>query len=151
MNDITAVIGLAQLDKLDAANARRSEIVARYNAAFLGVDWIETPALKEYAQSAHHNYVIQTPCRDRLHLYLREKGIATGVHYMPVHLHPYFRARFKAAVPVTEETWPRLLTLPLYPDLTDRQVEYVIKSILEMPLEEDSHSGDTAQHVKEER
>jgi perosamine synthetase len=151
MNDIAAVIGLAQLDKLEAANARRSEIVASYNDAFAEVDWIETPVVKDYAQSAHHNYVIRTPWRDRLHLYLREKGIATGVHYMPVHLHPYYRTRFKAAVPVTEEIWPRLLTLPLYPALTDQEVEYVIESIIEMPLEGAGHSGGTAQCFEEER
>jgi len=133
MNDIAAVIGLAQLAKLDAANARRGEIVARYNAAFADVDWIGTPVVKPYAKSAHHNYVIKTCYRDRLHLHLRQRGIATGVHYMPVHLHPYYRSRFKATVPVTEDIWPRLLTLPLYPALTDREVDRVIESIIEMP------------------
>jgi len=136
MNDIAAVIGLAQLAKLDAANARRGEIVARYNDALGGLDWIQIPVLKENVKSAHHNYVIQTPYRDRLHLFLREKGIASGVHYMPVHLQPYYRIRFKATVPVTETVWPRLLTLPLYPALTDDQVEYVIESICEFPVEQ---------------
>jgi perosamine synthetase len=131
MNDIAAVIGLAQLRKLEAANARRGEIAARYNEAFAGVDWIQTPVVREYAKSAHHNYVIQTPHRDQIHLALREQGIATGVHYMPAHLHPYYRGRFKASVPITEEIWPRLLTLPLYPALTDPEVAYVIDAILQ--------------------
>lgn len=135
MNDIAAVIGLAQLDKLERANARRHAIAARYDERLGDLEWIETPVIKAYAQSARHNYVIQTPYRDKLHLYLREKGIATGVHYMPVHLHPYYRTRFKAVVPVTEAVWPRLLTLPLYPDLTDDEVQYVIESIRGMPLE----------------
>jgi perosamine synthetase len=134
MNDIAAVIGLAQLAKLEAANARRQEIVARYNEAFSDVDWIETPIVKPYAKSAYHAYVIKTPCRDRLNLYLREKGIATGVHYMPAHLHPYYRTRFKAHVPVVENIWSRLLTLPLYPSLTDDEVGYVIESIKNMPV-----------------
>lgn len=134
MNDIAAVIGLAQLAKLEGANARRREIVARYNEAFADVDWIERPVVKPDVQSAHHNYVIQTPYRDALNLYLRDKGIATGVHYMPVHLHPYYRARFEAHVPVVEDVWPRLLTLPLYPALTDDEVDYVIESIRGMPL-----------------
>jgi perosamine synthetase len=136
MNDIAAVIGLAQLAKLEAANARRREIVDQYTSAFSDVDWIQTPVIKSYAESAHHNYVIQTPYRDELHLYLRGKGIATGVHYMPVHLHPYYRTRVKATVPVAEDTWTRLLTLPLYPSLTDDQVEYVIESILSLPQAE---------------
>jgi perosamine synthetase len=136
MNDIAAVIGLAQLAKLDAANARRREIVARYNEAFADVDWIETPVVNSPARSAHHNYVIKTPHRDQLHLYLRKKGIATGVHYMPVHLHPFYRARFEAHVPVAEDVWTRLLTLPLYPALTDQEVDYVIESVVDLPLPE---------------
>ena len=134
MNDIAAAIGLAQLAKLEAANARRREIVALYNKAFAAVDWIETPIVKPYCKSAYHNYVIQTPYRDELHLYLREKGIATGVHYMPVHLHPYYRTWIKATVPVAEAIWTQLLTLPLYPALTNDQVEYVIESVQNMPL-----------------
>lgn len=135
MNDIAAVIGLAQLDKLDAGNARRSDIAARYNEAFENVEWIQRPVIKDGVTSAQHNYVIQTAYRDQLHLFLREKGIATGVHYMPVHLQPYYRTRFKANVPVTEEVWPRLLTLPLYPALSDDEVEYVIQSIQSLPIE----------------
>jgi perosamine synthetase len=132
MNDIAAVIGLAQLAKLGGANARRGEIVARYNAAFADVDWIETPVVKPCAKSAHHNYLIKTRYRDKLHLFLRQRGIATGVHYMPVHLHPCYRSRFKAAVPVAEGIWSRLLTLLLHPALTDREVDDVIGSTLEM-------------------
>jgi perosamine synthetase len=134
MNDIAAAIGLVQLAKLEAANARRREIAAHYDQAFADVDWIETPVVKSYAKSARHSYVIKTPYRDRLHIHLREKGIATGVHYMPVHLHPFYRSRFRATVPTAEAVWPRLLTLPLYPTLTDDQIAHVIESILCLPL-----------------
>ncbi len=134
MNDIAAVIGLVQLSKLERANARRREIVERYHCAFESVDWIERPIEKEYVRSALHNYVIKTPYRDKLNLYLKEKGIATGVHYMPIHLQPFYRKRFKFTLPVAEREWTRLLTLPLYPDLTNGEVDYVIESILSMPL-----------------
>lgn len=134
MNDITAVIGLAQLNKLDKANARRREITEIYNRAFEGVDWIERPVEKEYTRSALHNYVIKTPHRDKLNLYLKEKGIATGVHYMPIHLQPYYRRQFKVTLPAAERVWTQLLTLPLYPDLLDSEVDFVIKSIKELPI-----------------
>jgi len=130
MNDIAAAIGLVQLGNLEKMNARRREIVARYNAAFEGVSWIERPVEKEHVQSALHNYVIKTPYRDELNVCLKEKGIATGVHYMPIHLQPYYRERCKVTLPVAEAIWTKLLTLPLYPDLTDEQVDYVIKAIM---------------------
>jgi perosamine synthetase len=133
MNDIIAAIGLVQLRKLEAANARRRQIVDRYNRAFEGVDWIECPPEKEYTRSACHNYVIKTPYRDTLNLHLKSKNIATGVHYMPIHLQPYYRKQFRAVLPVAEQVWTQLLTLPLYPDLTDDEVEYVIESILSLP------------------
>lgn len=129
MNDIAAAIGLVQLSKLDRTNAKRRAIVQCYNDAFRDVDWIETPVEKDYVRSAHHNYVIRTPYRDELNLYLKERGIATGVHYMPIHLQPFYRKRFDANVPVAERIWTQLLTLPLYPDLTDEDVNYVIDSI----------------------
>lgn len=132
MNDITAAIGLVQLRKLEAANARRREIVEQYQRAFEGVDWIERPVEKEYTRSAWHNYVIKTPYRDALNLYLREKSIATGVHYMPIHLQPYYREQFKVSLPIAERVWTQLLTLPLYPALTDEEVEYVIESTLSL-------------------
>jgi len=135
MNDIIAVIGLAQLNKLDKANARRREITERYNQAFDGVEWIERPVEKEYTRSALHNYVIKTPYRDKLNLYLKDKGIATGVHYMPIHLQPYYRKQAKVTLPVAEKVWTQLLTLPLYPDLTDNEVDCVIESISSMPLD----------------
>ncbi|MDO8472317.1 MAG: DegT/DnrJ/EryC1/StrS family aminotransferase [Dehalococcoidia bacterium] len=130
MNDIIAAIGLVQLGKLDRMNARRREIAGQYTAAFEGVEWIERPVEKEYTSSAMHNYVIKTPFRDDLNLYLKEVGIASGVHYMPIHLQPYYRQRFRVSLPVEEQVWTRILTLPLYPDLTDDQVDYLIESIL---------------------
>jgi len=136
MNDIAAAIGLVQLHKLEKTNARRREIVEMYNEALTDVPWIDTPVEKEWAHSAYHNYVIKTPYRDELNLYLRDREIATGVHYMPVHLHPYYRDNgYDADVPVTEDVWKKLLTLPLYPDLTDTEVALVIDALKSFPAE----------------
>ena len=133
MNDIAAAIGLVQLAKLDAANERRRALAGRYTAGFAGVPWVETPVTSENTVSATHNYVIKTPYRDRLNTYLRDKEIATGVHYMPIHLQPYYRARSHGPLPVAERVWTQLLTLPLYPDLTDDEVDYVIESVMSLP------------------
>lgn len=129
MSDIAAAIGLVQLKKLDKMNTRRGEIIDNYNRTFKDIDWIETPVERDYVRSAHHNYVIKTPYRDELNLYLKEKGIASGVHYMPIHLHPYYKDRFAAKVPLAEHIWTKLLTLPLYPDLTEGDLAYVIDSV----------------------
>jgi perosamine synthetase len=129
MNDIAASIGLVQLKKLDSLNARRGEIAARYNDALREIDWIKLVVEKPYVQSAHHNYVVRTSHRDELNLYLKDKDIASGVHYMPLHLQPYYRERCGANLPVVEKTWKELLTLPLYPDLTDTEVDYIIDAI----------------------
>jgi len=133
MNDIAAVIGLCQLAKLDTANARRREIASTYTAAFQeSAPWIETPIEKPYAKSSWHNYVIKTSHRDALNAFLKEKGIATGVHYYPIHLQPYYRRRLGSMIlPVAERVWPKLLTLPMYPALTDDEVSYIIDSILD--------------------
>lgn len=135
MNDITAAIGLVQLRKLEANNARRREIVEKYNRSFKGESWIERPVEKDYTYSAMHNYVIKTPYRDDLNLFLKDKGIASGVHYMPIHLHPYYREKYKLTLSIAEQVWIQLLTLPLYPTLTNDEVEYVIESILSFKKE----------------
>jgi len=137
MNDISAAIGLVQLEKLERANEQRRQIVQHYNEAFRDVDWITRPVEREYTESAWHNYVIKTPYRDSLNLYLKEKNIATGVHYMPIHLQPYYRKRSKVTLPVAEKVWTQLLTLPLYPDLDKAQLDYVIKTVRSFPFLEE--------------
>lgn len=131
MNDINAAIGLVQLGRLDEMNEKRRSIAEKYNEAFADVEWIQTPAELPSVRSARHNYVIRTASRDALNLYLREKKIASGVHYLPIHLQPFYRDRFSASVPVAESVWKELLTLPLYPDLGDEELQYVIDCILD--------------------
>jgi len=139
MNDVVAAIGLAQLDKLDAANARRREIAGAYSAALANIGYLEmgifmplaeTPVEKSYATSAFHNYVIKTARRDELMAFLGDRGIATGVHYMPNHLYDMYTP-YRRTLPVAEGVWKRLVTLPLFPALTDSQVEYIIAAIKE--------------------
>lgn len=128
MHDITAAIGLVQLKKLDKMNKRREEIVKRYNFGLKDIPWLKTPVVKDYAKPSYHNYVIKTPYRDQLNEYLKTKGISTGVHYIPNHHYKMYR-KFKADVPVCERIWKELLTLPLYPDLRNKEVDFIIEEI----------------------
>jgi perosamine synthetase len=128
MNDIAAGIGLAQLAKLERTNRRRKAIVAQYNEAFRNLAWLRTPVVRDYAASACHNYVIRTPHRDALHVYLAERGISTSVHYIPNTHYEMYRA-FGGPVPVCDAVWKELLTLPLFPDLSESDLGRIIESV----------------------
>jgi len=132
MNDIAASIGLVQLKKLDALNARRRDIVGSYNSGLGELTWVEVPVEKAYTRSALHNYVIKVPAevRNDLISFLAEREIATSVHYVPNHLYPVYE-KYRRSLPVTERVWKRLVTLPLFPDLTAAQVDHVVGSIRE--------------------
>jgi perosamine synthetase len=130
MNDIAATLGLVQLEKLEKANERRRQIAAMYDVGLDDVDWLECPVVKPYTQTAQHNYVIKTSYRDGLNLHLKGLNIATGVHYMPVHMMSYYRAKYGPQhLPITETVWPTLLTLPVYPAMTEEDVDRVIDGI----------------------
>lgn len=130
MNDLNAALGLAQLKKLDAANQRRRELGARYTEKLHMIPNIVCPAIKGDVVTTQLYYVIRCKERDQLHLFLREKNISSGVHFMPIHLQPYYRRLYPDVVlPVIEEEWKKFLTLPLYPDLTNEQQDFIISSI----------------------
>jgi perosamine synthetase len=128
MNDIAAAIGLVQLAKLERMNARRRLLAARYDAALGDLGWLSVPVVRPDVTSARHNYAVQLDRRDELRAWLAERGIAAGVHYMPLHLHPFYRP-VRGSLPAAERAWRRLLLLPLYPDLTDDEQEQVIRAV----------------------
>jgi len=129
MNDIVAVIGLAQLKVLDEHNLIRKKYAKKYDKSFKDIAWIKIPVEKNYAYSAHHNYVIRVPMRNELNEYLQSKGISTGVHYEPIHRFKVFGNR-KKDLQVTESVWSNLLTLPLYPGMTEDEFEKVVGEII---------------------
>ncbi len=128
MNDIAAAIGLVQLSKLDRMNARRRELTRYYNELFTGVDWVRRPVEHSYTHSSNHNYVVRVPNRDDLIVYLRERGVSASVHYVPNHFYEMYR-QFPADLPVTERVWKEMVTLPLFPDMTESQVEQVVGAV----------------------
>lgn len=132
MNDVMAAIALVQLKKLDRNNRKRRKIATFYTKRLKKLSWLETPVEKSYVKSSWHLYVIKVEARDALISYLDKNGISTSVHYMPVHLHPFYRKLgLKANVPVTEKIWKKLITLPIFPDLTRKDQERIIRTIEE--------------------
>jgi len=132
MNDLAAALGIVQLKKLDKSNRKRRELANRYTKMLQNLPEVMCPMKDPNSISAQHNYVIRCENRDKLHLFLRERNVSSGVHYMPIHLQPYYRKLFpNIHLPITESEWKLLLTLPLYPDLTKQQQNHIVSSIEE--------------------
>jgi perosamine synthetase len=131
MNDLSAAIGIVQLRKLDKHNERRREIAGIYDRAFADLGWLQTPVLKDYAFTAQHKYVVRVPAddRDALILHLKERGVGSHVHFVPTHLHPAYKEFRTELLPVTERLWKTLVTLPLFPTLTDDEISQVIDGV----------------------
>jgi len=135
LDELRAAIGLVQLERLEAANAARAQIAARYRAALDGVQGLQLPFPEREAQkaSAHHLAVVLLPPgtrRDAVRGALDRRGIQTSVHYPPIHRFSAYAARPHRPLPRTDDVAERLLTLPLYPQLEEAQVEMVIESLL---------------------
>ncbi|MFH1202754.1 MAG: DegT/DnrJ/EryC1/StrS family aminotransferase [Candidatus Omnitrophota bacterium] len=128
MSDINAAIGLVQLKKLDRLNDIRRRISMKYNEGFKGLSWLKTPVVKQYAKCVHHNYVVKVEDRDGFIAHLRDNGIAAGVHYIPNHHYAMYK-NFKADVPVTENVWKEIVTLPLFTDLKEEEVNKIIEAV----------------------
>lgn len=132
ITDFQAALALSQLKRADAGLKRRQEIADRYTEAFKKAG-IVTPFVNEGSQHAWHLYVIQIENRKALYDDLRTKSIFCQVHYIPVHLMPYYR-QFgwnKGDFPLAESYYDQCLSLPMYPALTNEQQDFVIKSILD--------------------
>ncbi len=127
MIDLTAVIGLGQLKRLDKMNARRREIQKRYNEAFKGKEWF-----KQLKDSFTVQYYTQRFLnRNGLSEYLGEKGVTTSVHFKPLSEMTYYKRYVKNDLPVTDMIWLELLSLPVHSALTDKEQKHIIKSVLE--------------------
>ncbi|MEA3266082.1 MAG: DegT/DnrJ/EryC1/StrS family aminotransferase [Candidatus Fermentibacteria bacterium] len=128
MDDIHAAIGLVQLEKLEEANDRRRKITHLYRQGLRDINQLEMPPEEtDDIQSSWHIFHVKAEKRDELNLYLNSMGISTGVHYKPLHLYACYGRQ--PSLPVAEDIFKRILTLPLYPDLTDKEVSYVTDTI----------------------
>lgn len=132
LTDLQAALGLSQMRRLDEFVGRRNEIATRYLEAFeqLPLRCQQVPA---DVLSAYHLFVIELERHDRLEIYgrLRELGIGSAVHYIPVHLQPYYRALgFEPGdFPNAEAYYARAITLPMFPAMSDEDMETVIGAV----------------------
>ncbi|HEX3819009.1 MAG TPA: UDP-4-amino-4,6-dideoxy-N-acetyl-beta-L-altrosamine transaminase [Candidatus Sulfotelmatobacter sp.] len=136
--DIACALGIQQLTKLEANLARRREIAARYTAEFHEIPGVIVPAVRPEANPAWHLYPIRldlqklTAGRAQIFRALRAENIGVNVHYVPVHLHPYYRDRFGykgGEFPVAEDAYSRLISLPMFHAMSDQDVEDVISAV----------------------
>jgi UDP-4-amino-4,6-dideoxy-N-acetyl-beta-L-altrosamine transaminase len=141
ITDIQCALGLSQLKKINSFVARRREIAAIYNKTFKNLKYIKIPVVSETRKSAYHLYVVQIDfkklgkSRSSIMNALKEEGIGTQVHYIPVHLQPYYRSRLgykEKDYPVAEKYYSKALSLPLYPKMTVKEIKRVIYSITDV-------------------
>lgn len=128
MNDIAAAIGLAQLEKIDWMNDIRRKWSEYYREELADIAQIQCPEIKDYMKPACHNFVIKVEKRNELREYLLNKGITTGVHYYPNHLYDMYK-EYYSELPVTETIWKKLMTLPLFPGMTEKEINLVISGL----------------------
>jgi dTDP-4-amino-4,6-dideoxygalactose transaminase len=132
LDEIQAAVLRVKLLHLDAQNLRRQQIAAAYDAALSGTS-LQPPARRAGATHVFHQYVLRAPDRAAVQAALRAAGIGSGVHYpMPVHLQPAYRDRIAlgpAACSASERASAEVLSLPMYPQLTEAQVEQVCAAL----------------------
>jgi perosamine synthetase len=138
LTDIGCALGVSQLRKLGTYLSRRREIARQYNEAFKEVPGVIPPVVRPEVKPAWHIYPIRLDLRSlrvgRAEVFrsLREEGLGVNVHYIPVHLHPYYKKRFghrRGDYPIAEQAYDRLITLPLFPAMSDQDVEDVIHRV----------------------
>ncbi|MDH7472938.1 MAG: UDP-4-amino-4,6-dideoxy-N-acetyl-beta-L-altrosamine transaminase [Anaerolineae bacterium] len=138
LTDIQCALGLSQLRKLPLWVQRRQEIAQRYNTAFSEVPAIRPLKVRSDVSHVFHIYVVRLDLRKlnatRAEIFaaLRAEGIGVNVHYIPVHLHPFYQKRFGTGLglcPIAEAAYEEIITLPIFPKMTDRDVEDVILAV----------------------
>ncbi|MQL51439.1 UDP-4-amino-4,6-dideoxy-N-acetyl-beta-L-altrosamine transaminase [Desulfofundulus thermobenzoicus] len=157
LTDIQAALGLSQLARLDRFLERRREIAQMYNEAFAHLPEVTIPYQAPHARSAWHLYVLALnpdrlkASRRRIFEALRAENIGVNVHYIPVYRHPYYRwlgdpdscSLSGFYCPNAEDLYQRIITLPLFPAMTDRDVRDVIAAVKKVIL---WYSGDVSVH-----
>jgi len=138
LSELHAALGIHQLKKLKSFQKRRREIVEIYNKEFQDFDEIIIPYKKDNVKHSWHLYIIQLEIeklrvdRDYIFKALREENIGVNVHYIPVHYHSYYQKKFglkKSILPNVEWLFPRILTIPLFPKMTNDDVYDVINAL----------------------
>jgi dTDP-4-amino-4,6-dideoxygalactose transaminase len=141
LTDLQSALGLVQLTKCDAMNEARGQVAQRYTAAFREIASLEPPTTRDDRKTSSHLYIL------RLHLdqltidragfvaELKKFGVATSVHFIPLHLHPFYQRCYgyrPGDMPVAETEFERYFSLPIYPSMTDAEADYVIAAVADV-------------------
>lgn len=131
LSDIHAALGNSQLLKANQGFKRRQEIACQYNKAFSEIKSIKLPFVDKNIVHAFHLYIICHQNRKELYNYLKENNIFCQVHYIPLHLMPYYQqfGYKKGDFPVSESYYETCLSLPMYPSIRQSELEYVIEKV----------------------
>lgn len=138
LSDLQCALGLSQLGRLRGWIERRRAIAKRYDSAFAGLSAINTQPVSADREHAYHLYIVRLDScrlqagRTRIFSALRAEGIGVNVHYLPVHLHPYYRDRFgtsRGLCPRAEAAYEELISLPIFPAMTDSDADDVIGAV----------------------
>ncbi len=132
LDNLQAAILRIKLKYLNKWNDMRRKNAEKYNELLSGLDSIVVPYEADYSKHVYHLYVLRTENRDKLREELKSKGIATGIHYpIPLHLQPAYNylGHKKGNFPITEKVSQEILSLPMFAELTDKQIEEIIKLI----------------------
>lgn len=134
ITDMQCALGISQLKKINKFLKRRREIVLKYQKDFKNVPGIVVPFEAEYAKSSWHIFPIRTKVADRKKVFdsLRKMGLGVQVHYMPLHLHPFYQKEFgykKGDFPIAEKYYEEAITIPLFPKMTSKDIKRVIQAV----------------------
>ncbi len=133
--DINASLGIVQLKKQDELREKRQKIAQQYNEAFRDSSKIILPMIKEDRETSWHLYVVKVKERDEVIEKLKALGIGCSVHFIPVHKHSYYKKKYgykDENYPIANRVFEESLSLPIYPDMSDEEIEYVIKNLLDI-------------------
>lgn len=132
ITDLQCALGISQMNKLDRFIKRRKQIAEQYNEAFHSIDGIIIPYQADNCSNSWHLYVIQVNNRKYVFDQLRSENIGVNVHYIPVYKHPYYQKNGYKDVTCkyAEQYYEHTISIPMYPELTKEQQEYVIEKVI---------------------
>jgi perosamine synthetase len=141
LTDIQSAIGIVQLKKCDQMREARVKVAHRYSEAFGAERSLEVPTIMEGCETAWHVYPLRlnletlSITRSEMIEKLKKRGIGTSVHFIPLHMHPYYKNTYgyrDEDFPVASQQYQRYLSLPIFPRMTESQIDYVIENVLEI-------------------
>ena len=140
--DVQCALGIAQVARLAHWVKRRQQVAAQYDERLRGLEFVTPLVTRADRTNAHHLYVVRLNLnalkidRARAFAHLRERGIGANIHYSPVYLHSFYRERFgygPGLCPIAEAAYEDILTLPMFPALTEADVDRVVAALCDLP------------------